>query len=420
MIWHSLAWRALALAAALPAAAAISQDPTGPTVTVETPPALEQAYLDLSAWANGGGTILIDPRFPALAEIALQGGGDNPVHITSADPETPVRVSGITLRDVDNLRLSRLHVDSTGLPRDSADPDIEILRSTRIEITGSTFTSNGSPVYRPDDPSAVLGARLSMIRQSEIITVSGNRISGGHEQGLIFRESTGIRISGNEITAIQGDGIRLIGVGDVRVEGNHLYDFSATPHEFTHSDFIQVWARNGDTPSRDVTITGNVLDTGNGVAVQGIWVGNTVYVRGDTGHVHRNITIANNLIYTGAANGIGLTGAEGVRIEGNTLLWNTEAFTIKEDSDDTSFFPRIRLHEDIADATVSGNITTRILHGAGARVEGNILVSWTPGDPNYVGLHFAGAATGGDIGPEGWRLRADSPWIGTGATAAQP
>lgn len=409
---------AFSLVAASPVQAEISADPTGPSVTVQTPQELEQAYLDLSAWANGGGTILVDARFPALSEIALTGGGENPVHITSADPEIPVRVSRIALGEVNNLRFSRIHVDSTGILRDDFHRDIDITDSSRIEIIGSTFTSNGSLVFDPVDPAAVLGERLSMIRHSDDITVSDNFISG-YEQGLTFQESRLIRVVDNEITAIQGDGIRLVGVEDVLISGNYLHDFSATPNEFTHSDFIQMWSRNAEMVSSNVTITGNVLDTGNGVAAQGIWIGNSEYNRGNTAHIYGGITITGNLIYTGAANGIGVTGAEGVLIAGNTLLWNPAAVTIKTDGN-TSYFPRIRLHEEITDALVTGNITTRILHGPEVVLDGNILLSWTPGDPAYVGDHFINATEGGDIGPSGWRLRATSPWVGVGAPAAQP
>jgi hypothetical protein len=401
-----------------PARSEISAEPTGPVVTVDRPEALEQAYLDLSVWADGGGIVLLAAGFPSMAEIALSGGGPNPVHVTSADPENPVRVTRIALDGVDNLRLSRIHVDSSAMVRREADRDVDITRSTRIELTDSLFTSDGSVIYDPADPAAVLGERLSMIADSDTVTVSNNRIRG-YEQGLTFRDTRRIRVVGNDITAIQGDGIRLVGVEDVLIADNVLHDFSATPNEFTHSDFIQMWSRNTEIVSRDVTITGNVFDTGNGVAVQGIWLGNPAYISGDTDHVYENIIIVDNLIYTGAANGIGVIGADNVVIEDNTLLWNRSAVTVKAEGD-TSFFPRIRLHEDITGARVSGNLTTRILHGPMVEPRDNILISWTPGDADYAGRHFVALGDGGDIGPYGWRLRAESPWAGAGASASQP
>jgi hypothetical protein len=83
-------------------------------VTVDTPAELASAYAQLST-APGGGTIGLAAGFPAGAEINLSGGGSNPVHITSADPSDPVRVSRIALDNADNIRVSRLRVNGDGI-----------------------------------------------------------------------------------------------------------------------------------------------------------------------------------------------------------------------------------------------------------------------------------------------------------------
>ncbi|MEJ6391612.1 calcium-binding protein, partial [Gymnodinialimonas ulvae] len=115
---------------------------------------------------------------------------------------------------------------------------------------------------------------------------------------------------------------------------------------------------------------------------------------------------------------IGVEGANGVLVEGNTLLWNQDAVTIKADGD-TSFAPRIRL-EGVSDGTISQNITTRILSDEANILDGNEIISYDPADPNYVGDHFVNAANGGDIGPNGWQLLPGSTLIGAGASASQP
>jgi hypothetical protein len=409
---------ALALLPALPACAEISGPPSGPTVTVQSPRELERAYLDLSAWADGGGTIYLASDYPPAAEINLSGGGSNPVHITSADPSDAVQVSRIAFDEVDNVRVSNVHVDSTGVVRQDFFRDLDITNSSRIEIADSVFTSNGTATFGPNAPGGVLGERLSMVRYSDDITILDSFFSG-HSQGLTFHESTNITVTGNEITAQQGDGIRLQGVQDVLIANNYLHDFAATPNEFTHSDFIQMWSTNAEIVSANVTVTGNVLDTGNGVSVQAIWMRNEAHDAGDTSYVYQNITVTDNVIYTGSANGIGIGQADGVLVANNTLLWNEGAFTVKA-TGDTSYQPRIRLHEDITNLQVIDNITPRILSGPDANLQGNVIVSYDPSSPDYVGNHFVDAAQGGDIGPEGWQLRPNSPWVGTGATASQP
>lgn len=389
--------------------------PGAPSVFAGSPGELLTAYLDLSS--SSGGTIYLTGDFPSVGEISLSGGGSAPVHITSADPVDPVLVSRIDFDGVDNVRVSDVRVDGSAVERPEWHRDLDINGSSRIEISDSTFTSNGSPFYDPDDPTTIVGERLGMVRNSEDITVS-NSYFAGYEHGITFQESSEIRVISNEITAIQGDGLRLTGVQEVLIADNYMHDFYSTPNEYTHSDFIQLWSTNAETVSSDITVTGNVLDTGNGVSVQGIWMRNEQHDKGNPDYVYQNITITDNLIYTGSANGIGVGQADNVLVANNTLLWNQGAYTIKE-TGDTSYFPRIRLHEDITNAQVIDNITTRILHGEEARLDGNVLISWDPADPNYVGHHFTNATDGGDIGPEGWKLLETSPWAGKGASASQ-
>ncbi|MEJ6391607.1 hypothetical protein, partial [Gymnodinialimonas ulvae] len=115
---------------------------------------------------------------------------------------------------------------------------------------------------------------------------------------------------------------------------------------------------------------------------------------------------------------IGVEGANGVLVEGNTLLWNQDAVTIKADGD-TSFAPRIRL-EGVRNGEVNNNITPNIVSDRDDSLNDNIIISYDPRDPNYVGDHFVNAANGGDIGPNGWQLRSGSEFVGTGASASQP
>jgi hypothetical protein len=387
------------------------------TVTVSTPAELAPAYAQLSASA-GGGTIALARDFPARGEISLSGGGNNPVHITSADPSNPVRVSRIAIDQADNIRISRLRVNGDGIERPDWHRDLDVTNASRISIEGVAFTSDADSFFDPANPRASNGGEMGLIRWSEGVTVAGSRIAG-YLHGLQFFETTGITVSGNEITAIIGDGIRLAGVQNVLIENNHLHDFYATTNEYTHADFIQMWSHNAEIVSRNITVRGNVMDAGNGNSAQGIWMGNEA---AGAGYVYRDITITDNLIYTGNPNGIGIGTADGVRIENNTILWNPQATTLYEGVP-RSWPPRIRLADNIRNAEVHDNITFDVarwnLNGpplGDVRMSGNVTVSYTPGQANYVGNHFAGVAGGGDIGPAGWRLRDGSPWIGAGSS----
>jgi hypothetical protein len=141
---------------------------------------------------------------------------------------------------------------------------------------------------------------------------------------------------------------------------------------------------------------------------------------GNASHIYQNITITDNLIYSGSANGIGVGVANNVLVANNTLLWNQQAVTIKA-TGDTSYPPRIRLSELITNGEVIDNIAPRIVAGDDIRLSGNVLISYNAARGTWVGDHFVDAAAGGDIGPSGgWQLRPNSPLVGIGSSFSAP
>jgi len=381
-----------------------------PGVFVGSQSELEDAYATLST-TPGGGTIYLTQDFPSDEGVYLSDGGSNPVHITSANPSDPVDISRIYLNDVDNLKVSGVAVDSTGTFVPEFQGDVDINNSSAIELTDITFTSDGTMYYDPSLSSSVDGGRLGMINDSSDITITDTSGSN-YFNGWAMIESSDITLENNELSEMQGDGIKMREVEDVLIKDNELRDFAASPNEVNHSDFIQLHASGADTASKNVTITGNVMETGNGSSVQGIWIGSAE-------HEHENITITDNLIYTGSANGIGINDTKGAVVSGNTLLWNPEAETIKAGGN-TSFEPSIRTSDNVSDITISNNIAPRYALETTGSMSGNIDLSYQPGDANYVGNHFVNAVDGGDIGPADWQLLEDSPFVGTGASASQP
>ena len=72
------------------------------------------------------------------------------------------------------------------------------------------------------------------------------------------------------------------------LSGNYLHDFAATPNEFTHSDFIQMWSTNADIMSRGITVTGNeplVIELTN--AADGYVIADAVRLGGGLGTLAR-------------------------------------------------------------------------------------------------------------------------------------
>ncbi|WP_208734635.1 right-handed parallel beta-helix repeat-containing protein, partial [Corallococcus praedator] len=108
----------------------------------------------------------------------------------------------------------------------------------------------------------------------------------------------------------------------VVIEGNRLHDFRASPTSADHPDMIQFWTNGTRTPTRDVIIRDNVLDIGNGTATQSIFMRNDQVDRGEAGRemFYRNVTIEDNVIVNGAANGLVVGETDGLVVRNNTVL----------------------------------------------------------------------------------------------------
>lgn len=392
-----------------------------PSIFVSSASELEDAYNTLSS-ANGG-TIYVTDDFPNKDIIDLSRGGDEPVHITSANPENPTEVGRILLNQVENVKFSNFVVDSTGLTFPEWQGDVDVDNSTNVTFDEITFKSDGSQFYDPSSSSTIDGGRGFMVTGSEDITLSNSTLSQ-YFQAVTIVDNVGVTLEGNNIFAIQGDGIKMSQVQDVLVKDNYLHDFATSPNTSFHSDFIQLLS-GGLTEfiSSDVTITGNVLDTGNGSSVQGIWLRNEHHdATGQDSDLYKNITVTDNLIYTASANGIGLGATDGAIIANNTLLWNTDAGTLQSGNQVTSFVPRIRINDESQNVQLIDNVTPHMVPTTADVTEsGTVFIEYDDtSDPNYVGNHYVDVANGGDISWEDWQLRADSPLVGTGAAVTQP
>ncbi|MBF9032137.1 hypothetical protein HKCCE3408_17190 [Rhodobacterales bacterium HKCCE3408] len=388
-----------------------------PVVIVSTAAELQQAYATLST-TSGGGTILLSDDYPSRAEINLTGGGSQPVHITSVNTDDPVQISRIAFDDVDNVKVSGVHVDSTGVSRDDYLQDIDIDYSSRIEISDVTFTSTGTEFYDPNDPNAVLGERLGMIQDSSDVAISGIEGSG-YSMGLTFRDCDNVDVVGNELYAMQGDALRFVDTSHIMVADNYFHDFSGTTNEVNHADFVQLWPTSTTEVMRDITIVGNVFDTGDGSSVQGIYFGMPNSVQA-TGQNYQDVTVSDNLIYTASSNGIRIGSGTNITIENNTVLYNSDAYVVKA-SGNTSYEPRIVIGDQVTNATITDNITSKLVFNGIGEVSGNYELSYrSSSDSSYVDNHFVNVADGGAIGPEGYQLLDSSPLVGKGASVSQP
>ncbi|OAN71019.1 hypothetical protein A8B78_20390 [Jannaschia sp. EhC01] len=369
---------------------------------------LQDAYATLSN-SVGGGRIELLGDAEGMG-LLLRGGGSEPVHITSADTSDPVALSFISLNDVDNVRISDVDVDNTGVDFPSGSGGFGIADSEAIELSNVTFTGPATSFFDPSDPDAVPTVSLGSVRGSDDILISDIHGSG-YKHGLTITETSEITFTNNTFTELQGDGLRMGGVQDVTISDNHFHDFLGSTNGYNHDDMIQVWSTNTTMVNGDITITGNILDRGDGNTTQAIFFRNERYeVTRDPDHIYENITISDNLIYNSHYHGITVAHADNVTVTDNTLLWNTSS----------GVAPRINLG-GATNVTATGNVTPHLGLPEGAEADGNLVLDYADTlSENFVGNHIVNPLTPGGVELSELRLRPDSDYVGTGSPFSDP
>ena len=136
--------------------------------------------------------------------------------------------------------------------------------------------------------------------------------------------STISNVVDNDVHSIRSDGFDFVEVNDVLIEGNHIHDFVANLGSGDHLDMIQFWTTGTTSPSTNIIIRGNILNSGAGDWTQSIFMRNEMVDLGLAGTemFYRNILIENNVIYNAHAHGITVGETDGLTIRNNTILYN--------------------------------------------------------------------------------------------------
>lgn len=371
------------------------------TITVSSLSELQSAYRSLSN--DAGGTIKITG---GVDEISLSGGGSAKVTITSANASKMTSLDSIRITDARNIDIENVLVES------GSDWQVRVTDSSGISIRESAFVSDARGLLTPTNKSDVgHGAHLMSVNGSRDVVFEDN-VATGHFHGVAAYESTDIKISGNDISQFQGDGIRMSGVQRVEVTNNHLHDYFGTQQGLNHSDMLQIFATSRtDLVTKDITISGNVFNTGE-AAAQGIFIKNETV--SDTGKYYQDITITDNIIFSGKANGIRVYHTDGVEIVDNTVLHNSDAKTLNSSGSVTSHTPGIRT-DSVRDSTVEGNIAHNFTLNGKTSTGANAKIS-----TGEIGQHFTGATKGDRAEIDDLQLKSSSPLVGYGAAASQP
>lgn len=340
---------------------------------------IEELY---SALANAQGGETIELAAGNYGQVDLTGrSGFNiefasTVTIKSADADHPAVITGLDVRGATNLTFDGLVFDYTFQTGDKIyDRPFSVTGGRNIAITNSTFDGdNASGVSEVSDG---YGYAIGLsFRGTENVVVDGNTFFDFH-RGMVVTRVDDITVSNNEMYDIRMDGMNFADVENVVIADNYLHDWRGSETSSDHCDMIQFWTNNTSDPSRNILITGNRLDIGDGTPTQSIFMRNDQVDRGLAGEemYYENVTISNNLIVNGHLHGIVVGETNGLTITNNTVLHDDG---VNDDgADPTVEIPRISVASASMDVVIAQNVAYDVNGFAGQSdwvVEHNVNV----------------------------------------------
>ena len=342
-----------------------------------------------------------------------------PVVLRSADPATPIVLSGLTLKGVRNLTLDGIVFDYRAEPGspDNVKP-FQALGTKNVTIRNAIFDGDiarDGPAWRQGLGSgyalwAIDGENLAVIDSTFFNWV----------RGAIFSRISGLIVQGNELYAIRSDGFDFAQVSQARIEANYLHDFGGAGTGGDHPDMIQFWSKSTRAPSTDVTIRGNLLDNALGTPTHSIFIRNEVAETDPDRReamLYRDFRIEDNLIRNGHIHAITVSSVRGLTVRGNTVLESRN-----EKVGGPASRPAINLRQLVEAAELTDNIAPQInveeSSAEDVRTAGNMLAQRDkPHEENHYTRLFVDALSDGRT--EGWHI-ASTDRIGGLPVAALP
>lgn len=290
---------------------------------------------------NAGDTILLAAGTYSgvtISNFAVAGS----VTITSADPNNPALFTDLMVKNSQGLNISGVEMYA------NTDTPFQILNSTNIVL--DSISMHGG--YNAATASNYRGL---LVRGSSNVAVTDSHF---YQLSDAFTHSydQGLTVTGNVFDSLQDNGVVGGGTSQLTISNNVFKDFLHPATDPVHPDAIQLWTTNTNVVASNITISGNVIDRGIGVPIQGI------FLQDNTGALpYQHVVIANNVVVGEAYNGIYVTGGADVAMTGNTVI---------SDVDQNSWIGT----DHVAAVTYSGNIVGSIANSAsGVTQSGDIL-----------------------------------------------
>lgn len=270
---------------------------------------------------------------------------DNPVTITSVDPDDPAVLMHSTLiKNSSNITLSNLELTpdapDSNLPNSSSKAALFIWGSENIKLVDSFVHAHTIEGDQIDESRDLLegypygfGIRIS---GSKDISLQGNEITQLHK-GIGLWNTENVEISNNHLHHIRIDGIVGTDQRDTLIEQNLFNNFIPyrkdveNPNGYTddHSDMIQYWGATSKSGIDGFVVRDNVFIQAEGAGNQTIFGRLNLRDDDDADAIaFKNFEISGNLIYNGKKNAIVLGDVSDAKVFNNSLIATK---TIEED-----------------------------------------------------------------------------------------
>jgi len=224
----------------------------------------------------------------------------NPITITSEDEYRKAELMNVDVANSSGIQFSDVSLVATAK---SPLGTLTIKSSSNISVYRSYI--HGSEDGDPSNDSD--GIRVVDSKNVNILNSDFNQL----RIGIGHADSRGLTVTGNNIHDIRMDGIRGSGSSDVTISKNYIYDFYRIDGD--HADAVQFYTSSKNPVSSNISVYDNLIDQGNGLAAQGIFMRNA----GDG--LFKNVAIKDNIIIGGNHNGIYVEGGDQVSLTNNEI-----------------------------------------------------------------------------------------------------
>ena len=389
---------------------------------IDGPEALAQALSEALADADPAAGRILDLAggdYGALVLKDITGATGAPLTLRSADPADPAVFSTLLVQSASHVLLQGLRFDYSFAPED--EPHLrpfQVVGSSDIALKGNVFDGDITSGAADGDYPTAFGLTLRGVIRA---VVEDNEIQTFY-RGMVISESQDVQVLGNDLHGLRMDGMNFSEVQRVRIEANHIHDFTRALNPSDHADMIQFWTNGTKSPSTDILIKDNLLNSGSGLWTQSIFMRNDMVDTGKAGAemFYRNVTIEGNAILNAHLHGITLGETAGLVIRNNSVLRNARS----EGGTDNPvlWIPQIRVAPTSTDVVIERNVTSKV---AGYETQGDWVVAGNlevqdrfPGQPGFYDQVFVAARSGDPSNLGSFAPLAGGPLDGTGLGSA--